>query len=615
MTAVPFRVYLAMEPGRARPELVGMVREPPEDPSGYPAWAREVLRLCTVAGMSRWVRRRWERLAVARDEDLVGRSFEALHVDAVRACYATGAAILGYNRRQVDAAFDELADDEAPDGWVHLEPRNCARSAPPDEPPAGWWASLEAAVRGCRADVLLTESDATGQQFVKERTCGSRGCLACARSALARSIDRYIPAFAVPMNADHGCEMYTLGSTAWIDSRSGYTTWRKALARIVRAMVEGLPSCGIPPRSWQGGLVVAETTGEGPKGTRVRGAGRFFAHAHLLIIRAGRYPYGLSDAAWRDAFEACGVDLADRYTPTGRTRKSAVLACDDYLRRSRPCQQCGQVGCSDGCPADPMAWLGLREVQRRAGVGEVGKHQSLSASDDGSGLGRVSAYLKKVHAYLKKAHKSGADSKMYTDRMCQWALKGTRRVQPFGCLTRMHAGPSLTGREVQRGQRDPRRLLGVFLDRFEAITKGARPEPDDWPRFVEHRLNGARVETWREWGDVDAFLEKVARDARPSPATLRNVGWASPPPPVPEPWRLLDDDTRAVSDDRFWFLAHRRDGDRYNLPDPTVEGDVLASLGDIWNEGEFGSRCADPKDAPPPDDWRQADLLAARGAA
>lgn len=563
-------IYLDRECSPARHRLADRAGVIPSDPVEHAQWAQDCHQ-AAAACAPRWVREAWDRARSRCAE--TGRAGR----DGVTAAVWSWAWLRGYSRAAVCAelatddggfgGFDGTRDDEC--GWIvgELPPARegmrcpacgCRQPVAPrcercdvwiqaykDVVPDAWWDRITAARDGCRRAMLLIESGDTGAQYAHAASCGTRACQSCARVHLARALDRYVAAFAAPLRPSHRFEMFTVGSVAPIRLRSEYSAWRRRVRSLVRAMMDGAPDCGIEPGTWAGGLTVAETTQEPPNG-HTRAPDASYAHGHLLVIHRNRYPWGLSMATIEHAWRQAGIPRRKWFTRTGRIRLRAIELVDGWLRKHGrnprtgkrvACQQCGVTGgCRKGCPSDPRAWLGLRELQRRAGLGEVGHHTDLpqDLTTDDAGMTVVVGYLKKVNAYLKKVSKAGKLARMYTDPACQWMLRGTRRVDPWGCLRGWHAGPTERGAEVIPGQRERRTLVGMYEDEAAIRADGGRPEADDVPRYTWHRLSDVAMEDWRSWADVDAFRKWIdARSRRP--AMHPEV------PPHVEPWLPPED--------------------------------------------------------------------------
>lgn len=347
-------------------------------------------------------------------------------------------------------------------GWVApvvRRPRPEPRPLPEDHEER--WTRYQLARRQDCGALAVHYRRAAASVVIRRSRCDSRTCLRCARLSLRRAVWRYGGFFAVPLLPGWCWEFCTLGSLAPVGTRADLARWRRGVGQVLRGMYEGRADLGLARRTWAAALCVCEVT------PRDRGA---YAHAHIVAVRRARYPYGWS----RARLARVGVEP----TRTGRYTAARVAAA--------------------GVP--PGEALGARELQRRCGVGEVGRHDVLRSPRDTEVVAR---YLGKVAHYLAKADGSGSWYERRTD--LAYLLRGSRRVQPSGDLLGALAAPDLGWYEVD-GRRDPREWLGAPQREDAEQTPALEGER----RVTVHQWSWEAVEAWRPWADVDAWRAWLA---------------------------------------------------------------------------------------------------------
>ncbi len=497
-------VYLQTAPEAARRTIASALRTGVRDRN----FEREGNRLAAIAdtaGAPRWVRK---HLRNSVDPQT-----------AVGGLWAARMWMKGWAEEDHDAAKDAgLLHGPQGRWWQGVTawdiPRKHDGHSDPraDDPPPGWWEERCTAREACRTRLgVFLRLDEPGPAVAKPLGCGERSCPTCSRLAQWRAVSRYTVALAAPLRKGWKREFYTVGSTETITTPAELAEWRRGLGAVIRGMVEGRESMGIPEGSWAGGLCVVETV--------PRDGGGVYAHAHLLIIAREWYPWGWSKDRLNKAFDRAGVYR--RWTETGRPRA-------DALRQA-------------GLGREVM---GLRELQRRHGVGEVGKHERVREKRDASGVEVIARYLAKVQAYMSKIEARGEGAKFWDDPRIQWTMKGVRRCQPFGDLLGTHAGPTKRGWETYPGWTDHRAYIGdaekpielhgpTIID--EHFAGGVlRPLPD-WittvepcDRFETHTLNTERIKSWR-WCHQPRFWDWLRKEGRRRPRIDRP--WK--PEPIP----------------------------------------------------------------------------------
>lgn len=503
---MPSRVYigLAEQSGRDGVRAV-LARGVPSD-EARPEWARSAARWADVAGAPRWVKGELRQAGRGGDPDT--------------ALWAGALWLRGWASDDFDALRPELARSTEPGWsppWRDLPRKHDARGIPrPDAYPPEWWEQQRGAVDGCRETIGVFAPRDRNELHGLPLGCGARSCPRCSKAAQWRAVSRYLAAFAAPLRTGaYRLEMFTLGSLAPVGTPSELRAWRSRLGAVCRAMTEGRPGCGIEEGSWVGGLVVVETVH--------RQNGQQFAHAHLLIVARRWYAWGLSEQRLDKLLEQAGVPDDERRTPGGRLRITALRAAATIYNEGRR------------RPVKPEALLGLREVQRRMGVGQVGQHDFLEQPQgeridpDGRARKVVLKYLSKVQQYAAKV---ADDGRFWSDPQIQWCVKGLRRCQPFGAFMRWHAGPTRRGSEVEKGADDPRALAAIMepadfaelhreREDREQHPFQARVTPDPAERFEWHRLNRGWIwSEWATWAHVGDYLRALEKWRRPAPPAL-----------------------------------------------------------------------------------------------
>ena len=528
------RVYIGLAEQSGRDGVRAVLADLPPDLADprRADWSANAHRWAELAGAPRWVRAEVRQAARGGDPDLAAwalafwlRGWAREDFDAERT------RLLGIGPPRYNASEGAIVstDDTAEELPRKHDARGPGRA---DLVDPEWWAEQQAAVEGCRGTIGVFSPRDRGELHGLELGCGARACPRCSKAAQWRAVSRYLAAFAAPLRTGaYRLEMFTLGSLRPVETPAELRAWRARLGQVCRAMVEGRETCGVVEGAWVGGLVVVETVR--------REGGAQFAHAHLLIVARRWYAWGLSEERLERLCDEAGVDPDLRRTENGRFRAGAVQAAAAIYNRGR------------ARPVDPPALLGLREIQRRAGVGQVGQHdfinqpQTERIDPDGHARRVVVRYLSKVQQYAAKV---GDDASFWTDAQIQWTVKGLRRCQPFGAFLRWHAGPTRRGSEVEPGADDPRALVAqVDPDAFRELARERADRelhpylppvtPDPADRFEWHRLNRGRIATWAPWahvGDYLAALEVYRRPNAPARALdPRPVGLRCAPPPRP----------------------------------------------------------------------------------
>ena len=289
MTATKSRIYLRIEERSGRDQIRDALADFVRGVDDRAAWSRQLAHACEVAGAPWWVR--GEVIQVRERPDL-----------AVNAAWAARMWLAGWNRDDwlafiappetdgldlaeiLAGAWPPCQDTEGlGDPFPRKHP---AVSVPrPDEPEDGtWWEAQQEGVAGCKATVGLWSVE--GGHAAHALGCGVRSCPTCAKSAQWRAVSRYLTGFAAPLDRAHRLEMTTLTSTRPIATPRDLSRWRRGVAQVCKAMVQGRKTLGIPAGAWKGGLIVVETVRKGD--------GLQYAHAHLLVVARRWYPFGRS---------------------------------------------------------------------------------------------------------------------------------------------------------------------------------------------------------------------------------------------------------------------------------------------------------------------------------
>ena len=298
------------------------------------------------------------------------------------------------------------------------------------------------------------------ERLVVDR-CNTRACLECTRARLRKVIDRWAPLYAAPIRPGFHLAFVTIGSRGTVGDRAGVSRYLRAIGRVCRVMREGSERHGIPARSWVAGVRALEVLPRGAAG---------WSHAHLAVVRAAHYPYGLSAA-----------ELSKLEAPT-------------------PAQR------------------GLRALLRECGIGEVFDDSRVMLAEGEA----VGAYMSKVAAYVAKVSGGEAPAGPVWGRDLLNAMKGARLLQPFGDALGLMGGPDRVamfedgarlkvterGRDVYDPADDStREVLRDFEDYAgmmpNDIPAALRPDDRRVERVTYYRAD--IIDTWGEWCDVAAL--------------------------------------------------------------------------------------------------------------
>jgi len=375
---------------------------------------------------------------------------------------------------------------------------------------------------GCGGSSLIfRERGRPDRRYQAPARCNARCCPECARRRLRRIIGgRWAALFAAVLRPGYVVDFFTIGNAADHGEGRGIVTKREHVrdylrrsGQALRALREGRSRDGIEEGAIVAGLRVLELV---PRRRNGRPCGAY-AHLHIVLIRKAHVPYGLSEARLRER-----------------------AARDPEWKPS---------------PAD----RGIRAILRRMGLGEVGKHEVLTAEEGRATKNGIAPYLWKVQKYIEKVEKGqvrrdlgdgtfevGESPLLFEGRHdVMTMLSGVRMVEPIGDARGLLGGPDRVVRELDGARCGPLELLGVFdpddastWDVLGPVHGPPRPatlhgDPSG-PMDVEHREPGPlllaagevvdhgrrlhvtrttyyRVDTlerWREWADVDRLLSE-----------------------------------------------------------------------------------------------------------
>jgi len=302
----------------------------------------------------------------------------------------------------------------------------------------------------CGRIAVLAREEGPGTWTMYRRRCRRRVCLPCARANLRASMSRYTTLFQVPLLPGFMREMFTVGNERTCMSRVDIQDYTRRIGLLCRAMRRGDPRYGIEPHSWAAGLRAIEVV---PQGMGL------FAHCHIMVVRSGFYPYGLSE---------------DRLKELGR----------------------------DPTPQE----LGVRALMRHLGIGEVGQHELLDDTE------LATSYMAKVAKYTTKAGGEGTwTPETWADPRVQLSIRAQRLLQPFGDALGLTAGPPRRtwyrdGQEIERltavvvAHEDDTRWDRVFTDDLSIADVQAPDACTTW-----HAVRTDTLDQWRTWADVDAL--------------------------------------------------------------------------------------------------------------
>lgn len=378
-----------------------------------------------------------------------------------------------------------------------------------------WWLRQRAARGACRRFVvaarrpILDTPDAWGQRaagtdvrgadglypsekqhVIRPGNCGVRACPACARSRLGDAVERYVLLWAAPLKPGFVREFFTVGSPCNLitldtdgdtdgrlieEARREFSAWRASVARSQAIMVAGFAELGIPPQSWVGGLTVIELV------PREFGC---YAHAHVLAVRRAHYPYGYSRAHW----ERLGV----KPTKGGRYTLARVLKTTGWPEKQA------------------LAGLGMRELLRRKGAGEVTDHEIVSEA----GAAGVAGYLGKVAKYTGKVQHAEHEALFYGRPDLLALVKGQRRLATWGALRGL-----LGGRERARWEVDGIEEVRTRVPLTDRVWRSA-DGVDPGSRVGVLPLREDTLAAWEPWADLDAVRALLSSYGGTGPSAL-----------------------------------------------------------------------------------------------
>lgn len=426
-----------------------------------------------------------------------------------------------------DEASDDVSRDQVRESYAYAVETTRARLRP-DRAAPGDFKSAERAIakakhraEECRTCGGLLYDAARGDTWDVVWRCDTRWCLDCLRAAMSRTMERWFPLFKAKLLPGFVMEMFTVGAWGWARNREDQGEYMGRLGDLARRMRRGVKDCAIPKRAWVGGLRTVECV---PK------EGKWWTHAHLVIVRQAFYAYGLSL-----------TKMADKYRP-GQPLTDAEERAKAVAYGYRAAKNTGEERAAASiralvASASPED-RGAREVMRRCGLGEVGRHDVLSTEDDADAAG---AYLRKIERYLKKVEKgSGEDGGEGTCQGYAWtgrqdiqrAMRGRRLVEAFGDIRGALAAPPVT--EVfYDGEPMDLRTVGAW-DYSDPSTYGAavvaRGDEEHLSRIRRQSYALDVVERWNTWADVGALVARF--DPEPPPYV--------PPPPLARTGADLD---------------------------------------------------------------------------
>lgn len=370
------------------------------------------------------------------------------------------------------------AEDGTAEAWMAAADatRRWLRPPPPESKMDLEVALRKAMMRSqqCGTCQRVYEEDGTQRVYLAAMRCRARCCLDCLRKALKATTNRWAPLFAAPVRPGWRASFVTVGNRQPVRDRGELGRYVRKLGDLLRYMREGLPSCGIAPRSWVAGLRALEVV--------PRAAGGF-AHAHLLVICRDFWPYGLHEE-----------ELRKLAHPTTKDR-------------------------------------GFRALLRQLGIGEVFRDDKIEPG----GADPCANYMAKIERYISKVERaddptatSGADdlAAMPWDGRedLQRAMRGARLLESWGDARGLLGGPDRMhrarngtdcGRLVLRGIYDPadEATWGTLVQRDP--TTGERyygVADEDGPETTitrETSYTTDTLESWREWCDVDTLRAKL----------------------------------------------------------------------------------------------------------
>lgn len=306
---------------------------------------------------------------------------------------------------------------------------------------------------------VFTEADAVQVQLFPA-LCNTRCCLACMRRRLRAVVARWAPLYAAPVRPGYQLSFLTVGSVGGVETRSGVRLYLRQLGRLAVYMRRGHRRYGIPPGSWVGGLRALEVVPRPVGG---------FNHAHLAVVRAAFYPYGIHAAA----------------LPTAPSPEQ----------------------------------LGFRALLRSLGLGEVFDDARVTTASDGSAA--IADYVSKVGKYMAKVEGESSatedSGRTWEGRLdLQRAMRGIRILQPFGACQGLLGGPDRNIRKRARvplgalnriGLYDPEDpdtwdkvppdVRGLYLDECDPELRGDADEVTTRTYYREDTL-----QSWDPWCDV-----------------------------------------------------------------------------------------------------------------
>lgn len=352
--------------------------------------------------------------------------------------------------------------------------------------------ALANAIRCKACSTVFRERGRPERRYLAPLRCNTRACPDCARRRLRRIIGgRWAPLFDAALKDGYVVDFFTIGNgldvghgVGIVSERDHVRDYLRRSGQALRAMMEGRKYAGIAAGDVVAGLRVLELV------ERKQGA---FAHLHIILIRRAFVPYGLS-----------------------AKRQSQLRAADPAWKPS-PEQR------------------GMREILRRRGLGEVGKHEVLSADDANASRNGIAPYLWKVQKYLEKVENGQArmPTQEGEDVQCPLLfggrhdilkmLSGIRMVEPMGDARGLLGGPDRAVRELHGVRCETLERLGVFNPE-EPATFDTLPEVLDASgrlllmagEVIDHgeelsitRRTTYRDDTlmkWARWCDLDKLL-------------------------------------------------------------------------------------------------------------
>lgn len=313
----------------------------------------------------------------------------------------------------------------------------------------------------CRERARVWYADLDGSPVVRPMVaaCNTRACLVCGRRRLRAVFDRLGPLYMATPGPGYHAAFITVGSVGHVRTAADVRGYLRRIGRVQRALREGVASCGIPPRSWVAGTRACEL--------RPRDVGGW-THVHWYVISRDYVPYGLS------------------------------------------------LGALPAHPAPEQR--GIREVLRRAGVGEVIDVRRVAGTGD-----VLADYASKIQHYASKIDGGEADEPWDGRMDLLQAMRGTRIVASFGDARGLLAGPT-RGSTTEDGAPLRYTARGPMYDPADATSwRQAEREghagltarevvrlygPGPGVEVVTRRVTGyvgSVLDGWRDWCDVEAL--------------------------------------------------------------------------------------------------------------